>query len=52
MDQRLDILVVEDNPGHASFIQKNLRRFGFENDIILFEDGEQILDFLMQKGNE
>lgn len=42
------ILLVEDDPGHARLIEKNLRRAHIKNEIIVFGDGQQVLDYLHQ----
>lgn len=44
------ILIADDDAGHARLIEKNLRRAGLSNSILRFEDGQQILDFLFQRG--
>lgn len=44
--QPLKILLVEDDPGHARLIEKNLRRGGVTNEIVLFSNGQDLLDFL------
>jgi len=41
-----DIVLVEDDPGHALLIEKNLRRAGLANKIILLRDGREAMDFL------
>jgi len=41
-----DIVLVEDDPGHALLIEKNLRRAGLENKIICLRDGREAIDFL------
>ena len=33
------IVLIEDDPGHARLIEKNVRRAGVNNDILLFADG-------------
>lgn len=43
------ILLVEDDPGHARLIEKNLRRY-VANDIIKVSDGQQAIDFLFCEG--
>jgi CheY-like chemotaxis protein len=44
------ILIVDDDPGHARLIQKNLARAGLHNGIKRFENGQDILDFLLRRG--
>ena len=43
------LVLVEDNLGHARLIEKNLRRANITNEIIKFEDGQQMLDFLFSE---
>lgn len=42
------ILMAEDDPGHASLIHRHIRRAGIDNEIIHFEDGQAVMDFLRQ----
>ena len=51
MKHDMVILVAEDDAGHARLIEKNLRRAGLNNRIERFEDGEQVLDFLLRRGD-
>ncbi|NTV13353.1 MAG: response regulator [Desulfobulbaceae bacterium] len=48
--EHLTILLVEDDPGHALLIEKNLRRSGIANTIVKFADGQTAVDFLFKKG--
>jgi len=48
--QTVTILLVEDNPGHARLIEKNLRRSNIGNDIVTVGDGQQALDYLFGEG--
>ena len=48
--QEVTILLVEDDPGHARLIEKNLRRSNVANDIIVASDGQQALDYLLGQG--
>jgi CheY-like chemotaxis protein len=43
------IVLVEDDPGHAYLIQKNLRRANITNQIVLIEDGQTAVDYLLEK---
>ena len=40
------ILLVEDDPGHAFLIKKNLRRGGILNEIIHIDNGQSAIDYL------
>ena len=44
------ILLVEDDPGHARLIEKNVRRAGVVNDIRHVDDGTKALDYLFGAG--
>jgi len=44
------ILLVEDDPGHALLIEKNLRRAGIANNIIKLDDGQKAVDYLFKNG--
>jgi CheY-like chemotaxis protein len=43
---RAPILLIEDDPGHARLVEKNLRRAGLENPIQVFRDGHEACAFL------
>lgn len=51
MEENIKIIIAEDDDGHATLIQKNLKRAGVVNEIIRFNDGEEILDFFFKRGN-
>jgi CheY-like chemotaxis protein len=44
------ILLAEDDPGHATLIQRNLKRSGFVNSIVHVNDGQEALDYLRCTG--
>jgi CheY-like chemotaxis protein len=50
MTKEVVILIADDDVGHARLIQKNLQRAGLHNPTEWFENGQDILDFLFQKG--
>ncbi len=50
MHENVVILVAEDDEGHAGLIKKNLSRAGIVNDIMMFRDGQEVLDFLFRQG--
>lgn len=39
------IVLVEDDPGHARLIEKNLRRAHITNDIVVLRDGEEAVEY-------
>lgn len=51
LNQSVTILLVEDDPGHARLIEKNLRRAGVSNKIIHLDDGQKAVDFLFNTGD-
>lgn len=42
----ITIVLIEDNPGHARLIEKNLRRANIANPIVKLEDGQLAIDYL------
>lgn len=40
------IILVEDDDGHATLVERNLRRAGLDNGFVRLRDGQQALDFL------
>ena len=44
--QAVNIVMIEDDEGHARLIEKNIRRAGISNDIRHFTDGTTALDYL------
>lgn len=46
----LEILLAEDDEGHARLIRRNLKRAGVTNEIVHVTDGQQALDFLTRRG--
>ncbi|MDB5478241.1 MAG: response receiver [Alphaproteobacteria bacterium] len=44
------IVMIEDDPGHAALIQKNLRRAGISNEIKHIENGREAADYLLGTG--
>ena len=42
----VNIVMIEDDEGHARLIEKNMRRAGISNDIRHFTDGTSALDYL------
>jgi CheY-like chemotaxis protein len=49
--ENLLILLVEDDPGHARLVEKNLRRSNVMNEIAVLGDGQQAIDYFFGEGN-
>lgn len=49
--REVSILLVEDDPGHARLIEKNLRRSGITNKLVTADDGQLALDYLHGAGD-
>jgi CheY-like chemotaxis protein len=49
--QPVTIVLVEDDPGHARLIEKNIRRAGVNNEITHFESGTAGLAHLLANGS-
>ena len=49
-ENKVTILLVEDDPGHALLVQKNLKRAGVTNPVVHLSDGQQALDYLSGTG--
>jgi CheY-like chemotaxis protein len=49
--QPVTIVLVEDDPGHARLIEKNIRRAGVNNEITHFESGTAGLEYLLSNGS-
>jgi CheY-like chemotaxis protein len=49
-NQPVTILLVEDDPGHARLIERNLRRSRIVNEIITLTDGQAAVDYLFGEG--
>ncbi|MDP9437837.1 MAG: response regulator [Actinomycetota bacterium] len=45
----LVILLVEDDPGHATLIRRNLRRAGVVNEVVWAKDGQEALDYVRRE---
>ena len=49
MKSEVNIILAEDDEGHAILVEKNLRRSGIMNKIIHFRDGEETLNYFFDK---
>ena len=49
-EQSLLIVLAEDDDGHASLVQRNLKRAGIANQIVRVEDGQEALDYVRREG--
>jgi CheY-like chemotaxis protein len=49
-DKQAAVLLVEDDPGHALLIEKNLRRAGVAPSIVVLDNGRKAADYLLKQG--
>jgi CheY-like chemotaxis protein len=48
-EQPVSIVLVEDDPGHARLIERNLRRAHLTNEIVILNDGQQAVDYFFKE---
>lgn len=46
-DDKVTIIMVEDDLGHARLIEKNLRRSGIMNELVHFDNGRSVVDHFL-----
>ncbi len=47
----MTLIIAEDDAGHASLVQRNLKRAGFVNDMVHVRDGQEALDYIHGEGD-
>ena len=52
MDTVIEIILVEDNPYEAELAIRSLKKNGLANNLIHFEDGAEVLDYIFNGANE
>lgn len=48
--EELQVVMAEDDEGHATLVRRNLRRAGLTRDPVHVHDGLELLDYLMRRG--
>lgn len=48
--QQVTIIMIEDDPGHAMLIEKNLRRAGIANHIVALDNGRKAIEYFTGSG--
>ncbi|HEY1607717.1 MAG TPA: response regulator [Paraburkholderia sp.] len=43
--EQVSIVLVEDDDGHATLVERNLRRSGVSDGFVRFRDGQEVLDY-------
>jgi CheY-like chemotaxis protein len=46
------MVLVEDDPGHARLIERNLRRAHITNDIVVLGDGQEAVEYFFPEGED
>lgn len=47
----LQIVLAEDDDGHATLVRRNLRRAGLSRDPVRLKDGQELLDYVHRRGD-
>ena len=50
--ETVNIIIVEDDDGHATLVERNLRRAGLNNPIVRLRDGQEAIDYFFAAGCE
>lgn len=50
MKKEVVVLIADDDGAHVALIRRNLERAGITNRQLVFENGQQVLDFLFRRG--
>lgn len=50
MSQSLTIVIAEDDEGHATLVQRNLRRAAVAAQAVRVRDGQELLDYMYRRG--
>jgi CheY-like chemotaxis protein len=46
------MVLVEDDPGHARLIERNLRRAHITNDLVVLRDGQEAVEYFFPEGED
>jgi CheY-like chemotaxis protein len=46
------MVLVEDDPGHARLIERNLRRAHITNDLVVLRDGQEAVEYFVPEGED
>ncbi|HKP55511.1 MAG TPA: response regulator [Polyangiales bacterium] len=49
-EDRVTIVIVDDDAGHAELVRRNLRRAGLSNPMLTIESGNEALDYVFRRG--
>lgn len=50
MNDNTNIIIVDDDPAHIALVKRNLSKCGLAKNITTFNSGQQVLDFVYNKG--
>ena len=49
MAEKLSVLIADDDEGHATLVQRNMKRAGLSGDVVHLRDGQEMLDYLYRR---
>jgi len=50
MSEILNVLMAEDDEGHATLVRRSLKRAGLQSDPVHLRDGQELLDYVYHRG--
>lgn len=51
MSAAISLLIAEDDEGHATLVQRNLRRAGLVAELVHLRDGQELMDYLYRRAS-
>ena len=50
MSDGFNVLLAEDDEGHATLVRRNFKRAGLPTDVVVLRDGQELLDYVYYRG--
>ncbi len=49
-EQKMDVVIVDDDPGHIELVRRNFKRAGINNNVVALDSGRAALDYVFHRG--
>lgn len=50
MTETLNVLIADDDDGHATLVRRNIKRAGLDAELVHLRDGQEVLDYMYRRG--